>query len=103
MRKYTIPIDTIGFEFDVIFLYLGVSQNFARKYTIPIDTIGFEFDVIFLYLGVSQNFARKYTIPIDTIGFEFDVMKEEKEESTKPEDGAYVHVRTLCLGHTVKS
>ena len=24
-------------------------------------------------------------------------MKEEKEESTKPEDGAYVHVSSLCL------
>ena len=29
-------------------------------------------------------------------------MKEEKEESTKPEDGAYVHVSTLCLADTVK-
>ena len=24
----------------------GVSQNFARKYTIPIDTIGFEFEMM---------------------------------------------------------
>lgn len=25
---------------------IGVSQNFARRYTIPIDTIGFEFQVV---------------------------------------------------------
>lgn len=28
------------------FNYLGVSQNFARKYKIPIDQLGFEFDFL---------------------------------------------------------
>ena len=49
--------------------------------------------------GVSQNFARKYTIPIDTIGFEFEVLSKDRDELTKPADGAYIYVSTSddCL------
>lgn len=47
---------------------------------------------VILIAGVAQNYARKYHIPIDLVGFEFELMKEEKEMSDRPEDGAYVYV-----------
>ncbi len=36
-----------GHFFLIVFsLLVGVSQNFARKYTIPIDKLGFEFEMM---------------------------------------------------------
>jgi hypothetical protein len=56
---------------------------------------GFYFTQSF-FTGVSQNFARKYTIPIDKLGFEYIMVREEKDDlKDKPEDGAYIYVRSI--------
>ncbi len=49
-------------------------------------------DIVLLFSGVLQNYARQYTIPIDHLGFEFVVLKEENDMASKPDDGAYVKV-----------
>lgn len=54
-------------------------------------------NILFPISGVAQNFARKYKIPIDHLGFEFEVMKEEREMSYKPEDGAFVYVSIYLI------
>ena len=52
-------------------------------------------------VGVSQNFARKYTIPIDKLGFQFEVLDEEDTMSQKPDDGAYVKVRSIHVQYYI--
>ena len=41
-----IPLSTLSLVSYFYFFSPGAAQNFARKYAIPIDHIGFEFQVI---------------------------------------------------------